>query len=855
MLNLNENKLRKFILKNISYIFILIKIVSAGIFIDIKKLSISDNYFVVLDTGLYLYNLTNSDCALLHEFNDIEFRAFNNIINITELYNEHKAFILCLVNEYLFIFNEYNYKITNFKINEIIPFNNYYYNIIPYKIENNNISFFIAFNKDIDNLYFYFYNFNLNDGINEPKIIIFDEMNIQNKMIRCQINSNSIFIICFYYSKKDNKKYFSSTIFNIDKMNLYQQETLDIIEINKIDQIKLATSYNDRFFVCFSNTSIPSCIINNYNSLNEFKEIGCKYNGPWSSEYKVFYFRKAANFMLISRTFMLTTLLNNFDNSIKKCNQNIFRKQNDDYSLIYNDHFELINYSNFVNYLQCVDLSLLENNKNTEYKEIIKDLIDNSQNKEELLENLNTLIENSININYIDDNNELIIKKDEITITLTSTYIQKMKENSNSTTINFGKCEYDLKHIYNISEDSYLYILKLDKEQKGKNYPLIEYELFYPLNNEKIEILNLSFCEGTDIEISIPFKINDTIDKYNPKSNYFNDICSKTTSEFNTDITLKDRRNKFIKNNMSLCETNCELIDYDNNKKRAKCSCKVKKFLSLDNMELDSKNLINNFLDIKRITNIEIIKCFKTVFDKKNIKNNYGFFIIIFIMVLFYICLIVFYCKYLEKIICEFQNIIKAINDINNEDNQITINKPNDFINNNKVTTRKRKTVINKTSGQSSLKKINKKKKRNTNIFGINKSNKDKNEKYNNILIKTESELNSLSYEDALKKDKRTYCQYYISLLKKKQSILFSFYPNKDYNAQIIKSFLFFFFYILNLTVNALFFTDDTMNKIYTDSGSFNLNYQIPQIVYSCLISSVINLIIKYLSLSENAFI
>ena len=91
----------------------------------------------------------------------------------------------------------------------------------------------------------------------------------------------------------------------------------------------------------------------------------------------------------------------------------------------------------------------------------------------------------------------------------------------------------------------------------------------------------------------------------------------------------------------------------------------------------------------------------------------------------------------------------------------------------------------------------------------------------------TDSELNSLSYLDATKIDKRSFFQYYFSLLKKKQSILFSFYPNKDYNSQIIKSFLFFFFYTSDITVNALFFTDDTMHKIYVDSGSFNLFYQL----------------------------
>ena len=115
--------------------------------------------------------------------------------------------------------------------------------------------------------------------------------------------------------------------------------------------------------------------------------------------------------------------------------------------------------------------------------------------------------------------------------------------------------------------------------------------------------------------------------------------------------------------------------------------------------------------------------------------------------------------------------------------------------------------------------------------------------------------MDSLSYKEALRKDKRTYCQYYLSLLKKKQPILFSFYPNKDYNSQIIKLFLFFFFFASDITVNALFFTDDTMHKIYVDSGKFNFMYQLPQIIYSYLISSGINFIIGYLSLSENDII
>ena len=417
------------------------------------------------------------------------------------------------------------------------------------------------------------------------------------------------------------------------------------------------------------------------------------------------------------------------------------------------------------------------------------------------------------------------------------------------------------------TKESNLYILKIDKEQKGKNYPQIEYEVFFPLNNEKIEILNLSYCNNSDIELSIPITINETIDIYNPKSDYYNDICSKVTSESNTDIPLGDRRDEFINNNMSLCEDNCELTDYDYNNKKVKCSCNIKTSLSLDNIGLDNKNILKNFIDIKKITNIEIIKCFKTCFKINNIKNNYGLIFFIFIFILYFICIIVFYSKSLKNLIDE---IIKIITAINNKEYQITkggqarsffsniqsIRKTN--IRKNKFefkSSTKRKILILKNNANKKVNKKLKKKIKNKKNLNIDIKDKKREIKDNYTLEIIESELNSLSYKEALKKDKRTYCQYYFSLLKKKQIILFSFYPNKDYNSQIINSFLFFFYYSSDLTINALFFTDDTMHKIYTDSGKYNLIYQLPQIIYSYLISSGINFIIEYLSLSEDSII
>ena len=104
---------------------------------------------------------------------------------------------------------------------------------------------------------------------------------------------------------------------------------------------------------------------------------------------------------------------------------------------------------------------------------------------------------------------------------MTSTKNQKSNENKKMITINLGECENILKDVYNISKNDSLYILQIFSKEEEMKTPKIEYEVYYPLyNNNNLTKLNLSLCKGTKIEISIPVKINDNIDKYNPKSNF-----------------------------------------------------------------------------------------------------------------------------------------------------------------------------------------------------------------------------------------------------------------------------------------------------------------------------------------------
>jgi hypothetical protein len=66
---------------------------------------------------------------------------------------------------------------------------------------------------------------------------------------------------------------------------------------------------------------------------------------------------------------------------------------------------------------------------------------------------------------------------------------------------------------------------------------------------------------------------------------------------------------------------------------------------------------------------------------------------------------------------------------------------------------------------------------------------------------------------------------------------------------------LFIINFVIYFTVNAFFFDDATMHKIYVDNGNFNFIYQLPQIIYSSIISSVLNTLLKLLALSEDYII
>ena len=159
--------------------------------------------------------------------------------------------------------------------------------------------------------------------------------------------------------------------------------------------------------------------------------------------------------------------------------------------------------------------------------------------------------------------------------------------------------------------------------------------------------------------------------------------------------------------------------------------------------------------------------------------------------------------------------------------------------------------INNYSSNQKSISKINLKS-NNEIVYTKKKTIQlSKNNPINNSDEYNDYEINSFSYKEALEKDNRSFFQYYLSLIKTKHPLIYTFYNSKDYNSIVIKINLLLFSFSLYYFINGLFISKDMIHKLYEEGGKYEVKNYIVNIIYSFLISHFITNIVKFLSLSE----
>ena len=470
---------------------------------------------------------------------------------------------------------------------------------------------------------------------------------------------------------------------------------------------------------------------------------------------------------------------------------------------------------------------------------------------------------------------DLLIKSKDITFQITTTDNQNNNNYTDISRIKLGECENLLKKQYKIDENKTLLIFKIDYYIPGLSIPVIGYEVYHP--DSKIKLDLKTYCKDILIDFDIPASVDeDNLYKYDPNSEYYTNECVPSTSDNGTDIILNDRKEEFINNNLSLCENKCTYNGYNEDSKTSSCECEIKAKEFIITELFGQENILSNNITYKNSSsNVATMKCVNTLFTKDGLLTNIGSYVLL-VIVVSYIILIVLYFKFGMYLI--EKDIKKIINQKRKNKNKFDIfkvdqkgrkkKKKNEKSNvgnpvkkkkktkietkiNNKITNyskielKNTNILINIGKDQSSHLEIFKSRNKNININNI------KNIKNINSLQFYDSELNSLSYRLALIFDKRTYINYYISLIKTKHPLIFSFFPNTDYNIIILKISILLLSFAIYFAINTLFFNDSVIHEIYENEGKYNISSQIPKIIYSFIISHIICMLLKYFSLPE----
>ena len=327
------------------------------------------------------------------------------------------------------------------------------------------------------------------------------------------------------------------------------------------------------------------------------------------------------------------------------------------------------------------------------------------------------------------------------------------------------------------------------------------------------------------------------------------------------------------------------------------------------------KSIPKSFYNVLKYSNYKVLKCYKLVFRKATIKKNIGSILSNIYFIGYLIAFGIFCYKKISYLQNEIEKLFIDEEKKNNNDAVVIYNKSknNSEIDNNKIDI-KGKTIEDNNENQNNnkaneSKKRRYKKKRKTDIENKNKAingnylrnvkriNSSKNNDINTIKesisdnkimatkdifmgqmvindinnnlkdnnqennIKVEDkkekkilsdyELNDLEYLEALEIDDRNFFKIYWYYLNREHLILFTFFNWNDFNIFSIKLSKMFFCICTDMAFNVFFFSDESMHNIYTSGGKHDFFGQLAQMIYSTIVSQVLQIFINYLTMTD----
>ena len=169
-------------------------------------------------------------------------------------------------------------------------------------------------------------------------------------------------------------------------------------------------------------------------------------------------------------------------------------------------------------------------------------------------------------------------------------------------------------------------------------------------------IKNIAEIRNLDTTIS-NFLLKQNINIFNMNNSFYNDICFHFESEKGKDIALKDRLLLYYPN-VTICDDDCKNTGINLTSMTSLCECKTKDFAK---NELLDKLTDYKIIEVLVNSNLNILSCYKNLFNFNLWKKNYGGFIILSIILIQIICTLLFIFKGLSNFKIFVSSIIKKL--------------------------------------------------------------------------------------------------------------------------------------------------------------------------------------------------
>ena len=463
----------------------------------------------------------------------------------------------------------------------------------------------------------------------------------------------------------------------------------------------------------------------------------------------------------------------------------------------------------------------------------------------------------------------------------------------NTTIKDFGECYGKVQEKYKFIGRN-LIILIAD----FFNGKILENTLFYFFNPDTGAILPIDeVCNNQSftIEKSLAYysEINmsqakffgdQNIDIFNTNDVFYNDLCFFFKSPNNKDVPLKERLLLFYPN-ITLCEDSCNNAGVNLTSMKAICECKLKELL--DETKEATKLVGIDYTDLIDSLSLDVLKCYKTLFQYKYFINCYGGFISIILIIAQSICAIITARISVNKIrrtafnlLGSYSNLLRSQTLVNNPikkkvKRSYSMKLVNDSksVNNSKykasqksfkkpLKSEKKLLFSNRKRSQKSMATINDKiSNKKTKISKVNKNkNLNNSELYliGDINLKEYlmTSMNELDFDELIEREKRPFCRMYFDRLLVHQMIIDLLFNNNWIIPKTIKIIFFIVMIDLYFVVNALFYNEAYIRDLYYLEEEETFFSFVPRslnrIIYTSLASTVLDFIISLLFPTEN---